>query len=212
MQSTHLPGSNLCGVLLPDGTDCPNHAHEDAPLNLCAYHLIQAAAWVRQNDETTRPRELCPLCGQREARRDGDGLFCTQCDFQSLDFTESTYISAAEEEESRPRQYGLRRRSVVYYIQFADRIKIGTTSKHPRERFRHLPHDKVLGFEVGGLATEQERHIQFRADRVRGTEWFAITQPLLDHIAALPFAGTDPWEMYRMLQPHIDTRIEELAD
>lgn len=213
MQSTHAPGSNLCGALLDDGTDCPNAAHEDAPINLCAHHLVVAAHWVNQNDESKRPRALCPTCGEREARVEDDGeLYCGLCDYQSPGLTKGAYLSAAEEDETFPKSYGLRRKSVVYYIQFGDRIKIGTTSNHPRDRFRDLPHDKVLGFEAGGVAVEAERHIQFRADRIRNTEWFNVTEALLDHIRALPFAGSDPWETYRLLQPHLDTREKEFAD
>jgi hypothetical protein len=78
-------------------------------------------------------------------------------------------------ETERPNSYGYRRDKfdwpagtpVVYYIRIRDTIKIGFTTKDPRERCRDLAGDKVLAVEPGSLALEAERHKQFaqwRAD------------------------------------------------
>lgn len=60
--------------------------------------------------------------------------------------------------------------SVVYYIQFGDRIKIGTTTDLGK-RLGALPHDCLLATEPGGPLVERQRHEQFGALRIKG-EWF----------------------------------------
>lgn len=82
--------------------------------------------------------------------------------------------------------------SVVYYIQFADRVKIGT-STDARRRLYGLPHDQVLAFELGGVTLERQRHQQFAQHRVTG-EWFTAHPQILDHAAQLRRRqGSDPW-------------------
>jgi len=74
--------------------------------------------------------------------------------------------------------------SVVYYIQFGDRIKIGTTTDLGK-RLGALPHDCLLATEPGGPLVERQRHEQFGALRIKG-EWFEPAPVLLGHIQALP--------------------------
>jgi hypothetical protein len=74
---------------------------------------------------------------------------------------------------------------VVYYIQFGDRVKIGTTANLP-QRLAALPHDRVLATEPGGFELEQARHRQLRASRVDGQrEWFHLTDQVRQHVAGL---------------------------
>ena len=186
----------LCGAINEDGTDCLAPAHEEAPINLCAEHLIAAAAWVNENDESTRPREMCPLCSERELRVDpAGGGMCGRCGYQTADFAGRARLTPAEEDELAPRAYGRRPVNVVYYIRFGDRIKIGTSS-NVRQRLQNLPHDEVLAFERGGIQVEAARHAQFAAHRIGRSEWFEINDPLLGHIASLS-DGESPWEIYR---------------
>lgn len=72
---------------------------------------------------------------------------------------------------------------IVYYLSFAERVKIGTTG-NPRKRFRNLPYDTLLATEPGGRAKEQERHRQFAEFRIHG-EWFTPAPALLGYIATL---------------------------
>jgi hypothetical protein len=72
---------------------------------------------------------------------------------------------------------------VVYYLRFADRVKIGTTSDLAR-RCVAIPHDEVLGSEPGGYDLEQKRHRQFADLHVIG-EWFRYDEPLRSHVASL---------------------------
>jgi Meiotically Up-regulated Gene 113 (MUG113) protein len=74
------------------------------------------------------------------------------------------------------------RTEVVYYIQFDDRVKIGTTA-HIHDRLGQLPYDRLLGLEPGGYDVERRRHDQFRLCRIRG-EWFAASEELLQHAAS----------------------------
>lgn len=72
---------------------------------------------------------------------------------------------------------------VVYYLQFGDRIKIGT-SRNLKERLKSIPHDKMLAVELGGIPTESKRHQQFQKWGLTG-EWFEMAPPLMAHIAEL---------------------------
>lgn len=70
--------------------------------------------------------------------------------------------------------------SVVYYVQFNGRIKIGFTT-NLEERLTVIPHDRVLAVEPGGCEVERKRHRQFADERVTG-EWFEPSERLLAHI------------------------------
>ncbi|MEO3860899.1 GIY-YIG nuclease family protein [Acrocarpospora sp. B8E8] len=70
---------------------------------------------------------------------------------------------------------------LVYYVQFSDRVKIGTT-RNLTQRLLDVPHDRLLAIEPGGFTLERSRHAQFAALWVVG-EWFRIEEPLTSHIA-----------------------------
>lgn len=75
--------------------------------------------------------------------------------------------------------------SLVYYVAFGDRIKIGTTTDL-NQRLQSIPHDELLAFERGGRALERKRHRQFAADLVPGQrEWFHRSPELVAHIEGL---------------------------
>lgn len=73
--------------------------------------------------------------------------------------------------------------SVVYYIENAGLIKIGTS--YEVERRRNTIGGKVLATEPGSYGLERERHRQFAGSRVGRTEWFQPSPALRQHIAAL---------------------------
>lgn len=81
---------------------------------------------------------------------------------------------------------------VVYYLRYADRIKIGTSAQ-PRQRLGAIWHDELLAFERGGRALEQRRHREFAPLR-EGGEWFRAAPELISHIATLDCA--DPWRSH----------------
>ena len=69
---------------------------------------------------------------------------------------------------------------------------------NPRLRLASLPHDEVLAFERGDRRVEQRRHAQFAEHRFPGTEWFAVHDALLAHIAELRAGVDEPWSAYEL--------------
>ncbi len=82
---------------------------------------------------------------------------------------------------------------VVYYLRYADRIKIGTSGQ-PRQRLAAIRHDELLAFEPGGRLLEQRRHAQFAALR-EGGEWFTAAAELVAHVQELAH-DAPPWDSY----------------
>lgn len=70
--------------------------------------------------------------------------------------------------------------SVVYFIRFSDRVKIGTTT-NLKSRLEAIPHDEVIAVISGSYATETAIHNRFAHLRVQG-EWFRATDELLDWV------------------------------
>ncbi|WP_100810124.1 GIY-YIG nuclease family protein [Microbacterium sp. BR1] len=120
----------------------------------------------------------CVLCGGTDAERSAGYLRCSVCHWRVGD--------TIDPDVERPRV------DVVYYLRYADRIKIGTSAR-PRQRLGAIWHDELLAFELGGRALEQQRHRHFAAWR-EGGEWFRAAPELLTHIAALDCP--DPWRSY----------------
>lgn len=76
-------------------------------------------------------------------------------------------------------------RPVVYYLLWADRIKIGFSTRLA-ERIRGIYHDEVLAVEPGSFELEQARHRQFAEYRLpRQREWFSDVPALRFHINTL---------------------------
>ena len=121
----------------------------------------------------------CRLCGAATGVRAEDGWRCTVCGWRVGDVPDA--------ELPRPRI------DVVYYLRYADRVKIGTTA-NPRQRLAAVMHDELLAFERGDRALERARHAQFAAIR-EGGEWFTATAELRGHAASLT-GGLDPWDRY----------------
>ena len=171
-----------CGIVLADGRPCRGPVDIDAPLNLCNEHLLAAYDWVaRDVGVTDLLPSPCVACGSRVGVRYPAGWVCADCEWRVGD--------VPDEELDRPRV------EVVYYIRYRDQIKIGT-SANPRLRLASLPHDEVLAFERGGRLLEQRRHAEFAQHRFPGTEWFAVHDALLAHVAEVAAGVDDPWHEY----------------
>nr|WP_206687001.1 GIY-YIG nuclease family protein [Microbacterium aquimaris] len=121
----------------------------------------------------------CRLCGCTDGVRRSDGWRCAVCEWRVGDVPDP--------------ELPLPRVDVVYYLRYAARVKIGT-STNPRQRLGAIWHDELLAFEPGGRALEHERHQQF-ADLREGGEWFRAAPELLAHAATLA-NGVDPWHTY----------------
>jgi hypothetical protein len=136
----------------------------------------------RTDARTTRaPLESpCRLCGSLLGIRRTTGWVCAVCEWSV-----GTYVDP---------ELPLPRLDVVYYLRLGASVKIGTTF-NPRQRFAALPHDEVLAFERGGRELEQQRHLEFAADRLGTSEWFGLTRRLGAHIRRLA-AGQDAWHVH----------------
>lgn len=121
----------------------------------------------------------CVLCGGAAGVRRGGAWHCGACGWCVGD--------APDPEISPPRI------DVVYYLRYADRVKIGTT-RDPRSRLRAIMHDELLAFEPGDRVVERQRHLLFAHLR-EGGEWFTAAPELVAHIRTLPGHG-DPWREY----------------
>jgi len=152
----------------------------DAPIALCDHHLAVAADWAAREQGVTDVLPMpCRLCGSRVGVRFPSGWVCAVCDWRAGELI--------DHELPAPRV------DVVYYLRYADRIKIGTTAK-PRQRLAVIMHDELLAFERGDRVLERARHAQFAGIR-EGGEWFTATPELRAHAAMLA-DGIDPWSRY----------------
>ena len=165
-----------------DDDGCLGPVPADAPVALCEGHLAAAAEWCDAEQGLTDVLPSpCRLCGSRLGIRYPSGWLCAVCEWR--------HGEVPDADIAPPRV------DVVYYLRYADRVKIGT-SANPRQRFGAIWHDELLAFERGGRALEQRRHRQFAEDRYAGTEWFRRSAALTAHIDVLAAGVDDPWELH----------------
>lgn len=161
---------------------CGAPAEPDAPVALCTDHAAAVADWhgARWGTTDVLPSP-CLLCGSRLGVRWPSGWLCAVCEWR--------HGEVPDGDLAPPRV------DVVYYLAYADRIKIGTTA-NPRQRLAAIRHDELLAFEPGDRATEQRRHAQFADARWPRTEWFRRTPELEAHVAGLAAGVEDPWRLH----------------
>jgi hypothetical protein len=161
---------------------CGAPAERPELIPLCAEHLAVAAevhgGLHGAPDLLPVP---CRLCGSRLGLRLPSGWVCAVCEWP--------HGEHPDDELAPPRL------DVVYYLRWADRVKIGTTA-NPRQRFAAIRHEEVLAFERGDRRLERRRHAEFADERAGGSEWFALSDRLAAHIDVLA-AGVDPWDRWR---------------
>lgn len=158
------------------GGQCGKSVAEDLDLPLCFAHA--AAVW-----EYCRERIQC----ERQESQEADDTqrvqtFVAEFAAARQQMAEDYAALQTDPEIDDPD-------SVVYYLQFADRIKIGF-SRNLGRRLLAIPHDELLAVEPGGLAVEQRRHLQFAEYRIVG-EWFRVCDPLMEHIQRVKAAESD---------------------
>lgn len=81
-------------------------------------------------------------------------------------------VEESEEDLNRP--------GVVYFVQFADRVKIGFTTDLAR-RMHTVPHDRILATFAGTYGDEGALHRRFEHLNIKG-EWFRMGDDLMAHI------------------------------
>ena len=164
------------------GDGCRGPVPPDAPVDLCERHLAVAGDWTGREygiiDALPSP---CRLCGSRLGVRQPSAWLCAVCEWRHGDIV--------DQELPPPRV------DVVYYLRYADRVKIGTTA-NPRQRLAAIWHEDLLAFERGDRRLEHRRHEQFADERFDRTEWFCT-------VRAAPRAHRDgrggieePWDRY----------------
>ena len=161
---------------------CAGPVPAGAPVALCERHLAAAADWAESEyGVTDLLPAACRLCGSAVGRRFPSGWICAVCEWRHGDIVDG--------ELPPPRV------DVVYYLRYGDRVKIGTTA-NPRQRFAAIWHDDLLALEQGDRRLEHRRHAQFAAERFGTTEWFRLSEGLLDHIASVAGGVANPWDAY----------------
>ena len=164
-----------CGI-------CGGPVANGAPIALCRAHLLDAYEWVVADvGVTDLLPSPCIACGSRLGVRYPSGWLCAVCEWR---------VGELPDDLAEPPRV-----DVVYYLRFADRIKIGTTA-NPRQRLAQLKHDELLAFERGNRTLERRRHVQFAEARYDATEWFRSSEALLAHVAIV--RTDDPWNQYRL--------------
>ncbi len=126
-----------------------------------------------------------PYCGQPTAHRGIRGWMCGSCYASSPDYhgpglsgAEMDTRPTAEAATAADAKHDPHHRPIVYYIQFGDRIKIGTSASF-RKRLEALPYDEVLGIELAASRSKAAvTRIQGRA--ITG-EWFKASPRLVLH-------------------------------
>jgi T5orf172 domain len=170
-----VPHKNTC---LAASADCRGEVADAAPLPLCELHVAVTAEWdAREHGTTDVLPAPCRLCGSSLGVRYPAGWICAECEWR--------HGEVVDYELAPPRI------DIVYYLRYADRVKIGTTA-NPRQRLAAITHEEVLAFERGDRMLERRRHEQFAVERFAKTEWFELSDRILDHVDALA-NGRDPW-------------------
>lgn len=128
---------------------------------------------------TVRFDDPCESCNARALETtDGQTATCQSCGHQEP--TSGLVVFRRKPRDRSP---------VVYYIRFADRVKIGTTTDL-QKRLTSIPHDEVLATEPGSYDLEKRRHAQLRRSRIYANrEWFWLTDEIREHIAGLAEAS-----------------------
>lgn len=196
------PSRSLSCVRPQTRGTCGKPVPEDAPLPMCMPHLAQAweycgsavhraryDRWDDPDELVVRSAEFAQLSAQAIAEREAMlAELAADAEIDDLD-------------------------SVVYYLKFADRIKIGF-SRNLGQRLIAIPHDELLTVEPGARMVEARRHKQFAEHRIIG-EWFAMAPALLEHVAQLQAKQADRnrWKtpaqraFVRLLQEEDDAEV-----
>lgn len=175
---------------MPDGSDCWRQSHPDSQSHLCAAHWSAIIEDHRvkasfdgavDEDHDSHRFKLCPVCDEpgyssvgHPFRCDNEMCFTDRIIARSLTLAEigAMYWDrmgiAMFLDHTPPTGW-------VYYLRFADRVKIGTTV-NPKSRFKALPFDEILALERGSYELEAKRHREFARLRIPGQkEWFQMT-------------------------------------
>jgi hypothetical protein len=102
--------------------------------------------------------------------------------------------------------------SMVYYMKFSDRVKIGTSIDLKR-RLEEVTNDCLMATEPGDTVTEKERHSQFKQYHIRG-DWFELSDAIIEHITCVrnKYPNFPRTLTYRNKSEHITLTDAEMLD
>lgn len=166
-----MPHLRLCQLTQTNSRDCQRPVPEDFPMDLCEMHALMTVAVMleRGGAAVKRVQSMYDTSYVRKVNRDG--------------------------EHARPVELIDGKPTVVYYLKFGDRVKVGTTRNLPM-RLQNIPHDEVLAIEPGDRTHERRRHLQFGDTRKQG-EWFELDANMEDHAAHLRELYGQPEKAWR---------------
>lgn len=165
-----MPHLRLCQITRTNGHDCRAEVAQDFPVDVCEVHALLIVSVMKER-------------GGAAMRR-----------------LDAVYEVPPVTRELRPAKpiYKRGRPSVVYYMRFGNRVKIGF-STNLRSRMATLCPDEVLAIEPGYQGEERAQHVRFAELREEG-EFFRMNRELVDHINLLrkmygdPLARFDSWD------------------
>lgn len=175
-----------CTLIQTSGFPCGNDPDPDSFYRICAYHwaeIIEDHKRLVAGGESLAEVK-CPVCKHVLLTGPGVPVTCP-----NPHCWEDAWWRLPSADEGVPTRAGT---DWVYYIQFGDRIKIGTTTNVKR-RLSVLPYDSLLALEPGGLDLERARLRAFEGQRIpTQREWFNDHDELRSHIAEIVAEHGDP--------------------
>lgn len=157
--------------------------------------------------DTSDPAFLHVVAVLREMREDGQTLDAASVQRGITEGRQRHAAAAAAPTvvRNQPRDDG----AIVYYGRRGTLVKIGTTTQ-PRIRFRDLLPDEIMAFEYGGKDLESQRHREFADWRLGGSEYFKMSEGLIDHMRSVrdSYGAPDPaWPTLSTISTHFPTRL-----
>ena len=197
-----------CPIPTRGGRDCWETSHPDSKHGLCERHWREITQSRYAGADQLELR--CASCGQFGMRTiPADNIaYCINRDCGTVRFDFDPELGSGRIQHTSlhnrlnapeaPKPVKLKA-SVVYYIRWSDRIKIGTTTSLP-QRMKALYFDEIMAIEPGGTGLEAQRHQQFaeyRLDTYR--EWFNAAPGLVFFANTLRDKYGSPMKAWRDL-------------
>lgn len=164
-----MPHLKLCQITLSNSRDCQQPVPSDFPMDICEMHALMTTAVVLERGGAVAKR----LIGM---------------------YDHVPRVTPKDAKKAKP-VIVRGKSSVVYYLRFGDRVKIGTTT-NLRSRLAAIPHDELLAVEPGNHAIEHMRHLQFADFRVTG-EWFRNSPDVADHYKYMRSVYGEPMSAFQ---------------
>lgn len=94
-----------------------------------------------------------------------------------------------------------RNAGTIYYIQVADRVKIGFTTNLQSRSKAYPPNSTLLATHPGTRQTETDMHRRFNRYLEHGREWFSINPELTEHIEEVKSKYPQTQRLHKLSRP-----------